>query len=146
MEKEKIGATATSANYKKELLDMSWQPTTHNVTGRENLWFRSCVFSHNCFCGCNDVVTHFNRLAQRLTGSASSVPPDSTPRPAMRALPAPPVPPPSPRRHTTTENQPCGGDGVGDGGPRGGGAGAGDDADLATEDVDELLELLDDPE
>lgn len=73
------------------------------------------------------------------------MPPDSTPRPAIRALPAPPVPP-SPRRHTTTENPPCGGDGAGDGGPRGGGAGAGDDADLATEDVDELLELLDDPE
>lgn len=124
---------------------MSWVPSTHNVTGRETLWLRSSVFSHNIFCGCGDAVAHFNRIAQRLAGTAGNQPPDTTARPALRALPPPPLPP-SPRRHTGTENPQCGGDDRGDGGRGEGGAGGGDDGDLATEDVDELLELLDDPE
>lgn len=127
-----------------------WRPPTRNVPGQEQGWYDSVFFSHNCFCGCGDPVGHINNLATRLGRSARSrhaASPDTPPpvRP-LRALPAP-EPPVPPRRHTATENQPwpgTGGEGGRGGDGDGGAAGGGDD--LGSDAVEELLELLDDPE
>lgn len=127
-----------------------WRPPTRNVPGQEQGWYDSVFSSHNAFCGCGDPVGHINNLATRLGRSGRSRHPASpdTPPPVrpLRALPAP-EPPVPPRRHTATENQPwpgTGGEGGRGGDGDGGAAGGGDD--LGSDAVEELLDLLDDPE
>lgn len=127
-----------------------WRPPTRNVPGQEQGWYDAIFSSHNAFCGCGDPIGHANNLAARFGRSGRSRHPATpdTP-PPIRPLPALPAPDPPapPRRHARTENQAWGGSG-GAGGDRGDGDGgaAGGGDDLGSDAVEELLDLLDDPE
>lgn len=122
-----------------------WVPPTQHVHAREEDWFRSIFTSHRAFCGCGDPVLHLSNLSATY-GFQPGPPPSGGPRerltpPLVRSLPALPAAPTSPRP------PPCGGTGgSGAGGDRQDGGDGGDGGELAQGDVEELLELLDDPE
>lgn len=128
-----------------------WRPPNYDIPTREEKWFRSSLESHDSFCGCGDPVLHFSRMAAHLDiqGGPSGSPPSPPPRrPQIRGLPALPAPEPRDRRrHSGTENPSWrggGGDGA-DGGPRGDGDGGAAD-EYQGDALEELADLLDDPE
>lgn len=42
---------------------MSWSKPQYGIRGRQLNWLQSCMQSHDCFCGCNDPVTHLVEIA-----------------------------------------------------------------------------------
>ncbi len=42
--------------------DMSWKKPEYGIKGRELCWLNSTIQSHDCFCGCNDPITHMIKL------------------------------------------------------------------------------------
>nr|AEX59984.1 putative protein ORF2/3 [Torque teno virus] len=124
-----------------------WIPPTQNVPDREEAFFRGVYCMHRAFCGCGDFVHHLARLSADFGYQPGPAPHgDSGPRATpgvvrgLRALPA---------ASSTPRDPPCGG---GDGGRAGGegrqdaGEDGGDGDDLAPGDIEELVDLLDDPE
>lgn len=152
--KRKVPLFLVHKSKKKPTVMSQWRPNRDDILTRENNWFRSVLSSHDSFCGCGDPILHFSRLAAsaNLQGGPPSPPNPSPSRgPAIRglpALPAPPGPPTQRRRHTATENPRWlgGGGGDGEGGHHAGdGDGAGGD-DFQGDALEELVDLLDEPE
>ncbi len=122
-----------------------WIPPTQNVQAREEDWFRGIYCSHRAFCGCNDPVSHLASLAaafgfQPAPSRRQDPSPTSTP-PLVRNLRALPAAP------TTPRPPPCGGTGGrGAGGDRADDGGPAEGEEFQSEDVGELLDILDDAE
>lgn len=94
---------------------MPWSPPKHNIRTREELWIQSTVYSHDTFCGCNNIPQHFTSLL----GGLQPAPPRDPAPPAIRSLPAlppAPQPPEQPRPGGDTD------EGRGDDGEDAGGA------------------------
>ncbi len=47
---------------------MSWQPPQYGVKGREQNWIHSLMSTHDCFCGCNDPITHLIKVTTKDPG------------------------------------------------------------------------------
>lgn len=41
---------------------MSWKKPEYGIKGRELCWLNSTIQSHDCFCGCNDPISHMIKL------------------------------------------------------------------------------------
>lgn len=128
-------------------MSRQWEPSTQNVSQREESWLQSVVGTHNMFCGCGDPGFHLALLLHsegRHAGGPGGPPPPPAPRPPSvggpgndlpRFLPLPGLPP-APEE---PENPPApcpGGPGEDAGGAAAAGSG-GDD--WAAEDIAELL-------
>lgn len=130
---------------KLHIMSDRWIPPTRNVPARGEDWFRSVYCSHQAFCGCNDFIRHLAALSAEFGFQPGPSPggnsgPRATP-PVIRNLRALPAAP------TTPRPPPCGGPGgSGAGGDRGDAGEGGDLAEPPTEDVSELLDLIEDAE
>lgn len=123
-----------------------WRPPVYNVPGQERQFYESCLRSHDAFCGCGDFITHLNNLATRIGRAGDDQPPRPQRPPAIRSMRALPAPPTS-GNQSHDQGGPWPGDGGGEsaaGGPDD--AGPPGDGDLAPEDVEELLELVEEAE
>nr|AIY70063.1 ORF2 [Torque teno virus] len=81
---------------------MPWSPPRHNITTREDLWVQSVVYSHDTFCGCDNLLEHLTGLL----GGVQPPPPRDPAPPTIRSLPAlppAPQPPEEPRRGGDTD-------------------------------------------
>nr|BAB79325.1 ORF2 [Torque teno virus]BAB79377.1 ORF2 [Torque teno virus] len=81
---------------------MPWSLPRHNIRTREDLWVQSILYSHDTFCGCDNIPEHLTGLL----GGVRPAPPRNPGPPTIRSLPAlppAPEPPEEPRRGGDTD-------------------------------------------